>query len=90
MRNSVDQADEQTSGANKRTLLTGERATLVPEPGIGSNSAPKAAPSSPRRYVPRPAVKETTAPKTTQPPPAPRPTVEVIKGGKKEIQDFPS
>jgi len=89
MRNSVDQADEQTSGANKRTLLTGERATLVPEPGIGSNSAPKAAPSSPRRYVPRPAVKETTAPKTTQPPPAPRPTVEVIKGGKKEIQDFP-
>lgn len=90
MRNSVDQADEQTSGANKRTLLSGERATLVPEPGIGSNSAPKAAPSSPRRYVPRPAVKETTAPKTTQPPPAPRPTVEVIKGGKKEIQDFPS
>ena len=90
MRNSVDQADEQTSGANKRTLLTGERATLVPEPGIGSNSAPKAAPSSPRRYVPRPAVKETTAPKTTQQPPAPRPTVEVIKGGKKEIQDFPS
>jgi pilus assembly protein CpaB len=90
MRNSVDQADEQTSGANKRTLLTGERATLVPEPGIGSNSAPKAAPSSPRRYTPRPTVKETPAPKATQPPPAPRPTVEVIKGGKKEIQDFPS
>jgi len=89
MRNSVDQADEQTSGANKRTLLTGERATLVPEPGIGSNSAPKAAPSSPRRITPRP--KETApAPKAAQPAPAPRPTVEVIKGGKKEIQDFPS
>jgi pilus assembly protein CpaB len=90
MRNSVDQADEQTSGANKRTLLSGERATLVPDPGInGANTAPKAAPSSPRRVAPRPVVKE-TAPKATQPPPAPRPTVEVIKGGKKEIQDFPS
>jgi len=92
MRNSVDQADEQTSGANKRTLLNGERANLVPEPGInGSNSAPKAAPSSVRRYAPRPVAKESAAPKAaTQPPPAPRPTIEVIKGAKKEIQDFPS
>ena len=91
MRNSVDQADEKTSGANKKSLLLGERAMIVPEPGIGTNTAPKAAPSSPRRIAPRPVAKETnTAPKVTQPPPAPRPTVEVIKGGKKEIQDFPS
>jgi pilus assembly protein CpaB len=91
MRNSVDQADEQTSGANKRTLLNGERATLVPDAGIGSNSAPKAAPTSSRRFAPRPVPKETAAPKaSTQPPPAPRPTIEVIKGAKKEIQDFPS
>src|SRR6185437_11349879 len=92
MRNSVDQADEQTSGANKKTLLLGERALLVPEPGInGSGTAPKAAPSSPRRYAPRPVAKESAAPKAaTQPPPAPRPTIEVIKGAKKEIQDFPS
>ena len=59
MRNSVDQADEQTSGANKRSLLSGERAMIVPEPGIGSNSAPKAAPTSPRRIAPRPVAKET-------------------------------
>jgi pilus assembly protein CpaB len=92
MRNSVDQADEQTSGANKRSLLNGERATLVPDPGVGSNAAPKAAPSSARRYVPRAAAARETAPapKTTLPPTPPRPTVEVIKGGKKEIQDFPS
>jgi len=91
MRNSVDQADEQTSGANKRSLLNGERATLVPDPGInGSTAAPKAAPSSPRRIAPRPAAKETAAPKAATPPPAPRPTIEVIKGAKKEIQDFPS
>jgi pilus assembly protein CpaB len=91
MRNSVDQADEQTSGANKRSLLNGERATLVPEPGVsGSSSTPKAAPSSPRRIAPRPVAKETAAPKAATPPPAARPTIEVIKGGKKEIQDFPS
>jgi len=93
MRNSVDQADEQTSGANKRSLLSGERATLVPDAGIsGTNTTPKAAPSSPRRITPRPVARETApAPKAaTQPPTAPRPTIEVIKGGKKEIQDFPS
>ncbi len=90
MRNSVDQADEQTSGANKKSLLLGEKATLVPEPGIsGSATAPKAAPSS-RRAVARPAAKEPTAPAVTQPaPPPPRPTVEVIKGAKKETVDFP-
>jgi pilus assembly protein CpaB len=91
MRNSVDQADEQTSGANKRSLLSGERATLVPDAGInGSASAPKAAPSSPRRIAPRPVAKESAAPKAATPPPASRPTIEVIKGAKKEIQDFPS
>lgn len=90
MRNSVDQTDEQTSGANKRTLLNGERATLVPEPGAGNNSAAKPAPSSARRIAARPVVKETAQPKATQPPSPPRPTIEVIKGAKKEIQDFPS
>ena len=50
MRNSVDQADEQTAGANKQSLLSGERATIAPEPGM--NAAPKRE-SSPRRYVPR-------------------------------------
>jgi pilus assembly protein CpaB len=91
MRNSVDQADEQTSGANKKSLLLGERAMLTPDPGVNSNpSAPKAAPSSARRYTaPRPAAREAAAPvKVTQPAPPPRPTVEVIKGAKKETVDF--
>ncbi len=43
VRNSVDQSDEQTPGANKRTLLGGERGMLVPEPGLG-NPNPKPAP----------------------------------------------
>jgi pilus assembly protein CpaB len=91
MRNSVDQADEQTSGANKKSLLLGERAMLVPDAGVSSNSGTaKPAPTSPRRYTPRPAAKETNAlPKVSQPAPPPRPTVEVIKGAKKETVDFP-
>src|SRR5215207_4020500 len=90
MRNSVDQADEQTSGANKRSLLNGERAMIAPEPGIGSTSStPKAAPTS-RRTAPRPVVRDTNAaPKAATPPQPARPTVDVYKGAKKETVDFP-
>jgi pilus assembly protein CpaB len=90
MRNSVDQADEQTNGANKRTLLTGERAMIAPDPG--SSSTAKPAPSSAaRRTAPR-AVKESGNPapaKVSGPPPAPRPTVDVYEGAKKKTVDFP-
>jgi pilus assembly protein CpaB len=90
MRNSVDQADEQTDGANKRTLLTGEHATIAPEPG--TLDAPKPAPASTkRRTSPRPVPREmnTTAIKVSAPAPPPRPTVEVIEGAKKKTVDFP-
>ena len=91
MRNSVDQADEQTAGANKRTLLTGERAMIAPDPG--TSSAPKPAPSSGvRRSAPaRSTAREynTAAPKVSTPPPAPRPTVDVYEGAKKKTVDFP-
>lgn len=89
MRNSVDQADEQTPGANKQRLLSGERATIAPEPG--TSGEPKAAPARARRPAPRPAVTRdmnTTAVKVSTPPP-PRPSVEVIRGAKKETVDFP-
>lgn len=90
MRNSVDQADEQTAGANKRSLLTGERAMIAPDPG--TNSTPKPAPSSNvRRSAPRPA-RESNNPapvKVAAPPPAARPTVDVYEGSKKKTVDFP-
>jgi pilus assembly protein CpaB len=87
MRNSVDQADEQTTGANKRTLLSGERATIAPEPG--SATPPKTAPSSPiRRIAPKP-VRDPNATAKVNTPAPPRPSVEVIKGAKKETVDFP-
>jgi pilus assembly protein CpaB len=89
MRNSVDQADEQTAGANKRTLLSGERATIAPEPG--STTPPKTAPSSPiRRIAPRPVRDPNATAKVNTPAPPPRPSVEVIKGAKKETVDFPN
>lgn len=92
MRNSVDQADEQTPGANKQRLLSGETAMIAPEPG--TSAAPKPAPSAAmRRSVAArrtaTAPKEQTATKVSAPPPPPRPSVEVIKGAKKETVDFP-
>src|SRR5262245_28554668 len=93
MRNSVDQADEQTAGANKRSLLTGERAMIAPDPGTSSTAKP--APSSPvRRSAPaRSSAREynnAAQPKVNVPPPAARPTVDVYEGSKKKTVDFPS
>jgi pilus assembly protein CpaB len=87
MRNSVDQADEQTTGANKRTLLTGERATIAPDPG--TSAAAKPAPTSTRRFTPRPLIKDVPVARSAAPAPAARPTVEVIEGAKKKTVDFP-
>lgn len=86
MRNSIDQGDEITPGASKRTLLSGDRALPIPEPGVGGSSqpAPRAAARRPR---PRPAAAE-TAVKVSAPAPE-RPSIEVIRGSKKENVDFP-
>ena len=88
MRNSIDQGDEVTAGATKKTLLSGERALPIPEPGLGKD-APR--PSAPRRPRPRMAVASETAVKVNTPaPPAPaRPSIEVIEGSKKKNVDFP-
>src|SRR5262245_49917059 len=47
LRNSIDDDDEQTLGANRRTLLTGEQALPVADPG--SLKAERPAPPAPRR-----------------------------------------
>ena len=84
MRNSVDQGDEITPGANKSSLLSGERAQPVPEPGIAKETKP-----APVRRVRRPTVVN-TAMKVSVPAPAPeRPSIEVIEGAKKRNVDFP-
>ncbi len=89
MRNSVDQGDETTPGANKSSLLSGERAMPVPEPGIGGKDKKPATPTVTRR--PRPRIPANNAAKVAPvAPPAPaRPSVEVIEGSKKKNVDFP-
>ena len=90
MRNAIDQGDEVTSGATKKSLLSGERAQPVPDPGLdkGTSAAPRTN-SAPRRQRPHVASAE-TAVKANTPAPAPvRPSVEVIEGAKKKNVEFP-
>jgi pilus assembly protein CpaB len=89
MRNSVDQGDEVTPGANKSSLLLGEKALPVPEPGLGPKDGERPKSSAPRRSKPRVQSAAPTAAATTTAPTAPRPSIEVIKGAKKENVDFP-
>jgi pilus assembly protein CpaB len=96
MRNQIDQGDSQTNGQDKRSLLTGERATTIPEPGSLKSEQPKTETKSspaPRRqrvqmqpYV-EPA--QPSAPVSVAPPPPPRPSVEMIEGSKKRSVEFP-
>lgn len=88
MRNSVDQADERTTGANKTSLLSGDRAIPATDPGI--KEAPKPASAPVRRSVPKLPTRDTNvkAAKVTTPAP-PRPSIEVIEGAKKKTVDFP-
>lgn len=86
MRNSTDQGDEQTTGINKRSLLSGERAVPAPEPGSLKSEQPS----------PRPAPRRVRAQAQSKPAPvvAPvaevkRPSVEMIEGAKKRSVDFP-
>ena len=84
MRNSIDQGDEQTTGINKRSLLTGEQAAPAPEPGSLKSERPKSAPK------PRP-VRSHSEPKepVVAEPEKPRKSVEMIEGAKKRSVDFP-
>ena len=89
MRNSTDQDDEKTQGVDKRTLLGGEHAGIVPDPGSMKSEQPKP-PTPVVRAAPRiaPPVREVVKPATPAAPP-PRASVEVIEGAKKRNVDFP-
>ncbi|MDT7806889.1 MAG: pilus assembly protein CpaB [Acidobacteriota bacterium] len=95
LRNMIDQDDEQTPGADKRSLLTGEHAALSPEPGSLKSEQRAPAPQSRRApraqsfaREPRPAAAPAEASKP-QPTPQPRPNVEMIQGTKKSTVEFP-
>jgi len=87
MRSQIDQGDEQTTGINKRSLLSGEKATPAPEPGSLKSEQPKTESKPVRRAV-------TSTPKPVQtaapaPQPTPRAQVEMIEGAKKRNVEFP-
>ena len=94
LRNSIDQGDQQTLGANRRTLLTGEQALPVPKSGSLKDEQPKP-PPAPRRQIVRankkpPVAAKPVLPVSPTPTPAPRRiSVEVLEpGGKKRTVDF--
>ena len=94
LRNMIDQDDEQTQGADKQSLLGGERATTPPPPGSLKSEQTQPAPQ-PVRRAPRTQFPERVsqaapaeAPKP-QPPPPPRPNVEMIQGTKRSTVEFP-
>ena len=89
MRNSVDQGDETTPGANKSSLLAGEKALPIPEPGLGPKEGEKPKTSAPRRTKRVQSAAPVAVKATTPAPQAARPSIEVIKGAKKENVDFP-
>ena len=95
MRNSIDQGNSETTGVSKRSLLTGERATPVPEAGSLKSEQPEPKPAAPAprrmRVMADPVPAPVQAPAVTAPaePPPPRNTIEMIDGGKKRSVDFP-
>lgn len=99
LRNQIDQGDMKTNGVDKRSLLSGEHATPIPDPGSLKSEQPKIeTKSSPAPRRPRVRLEsfvdmsQTVAPVVVAPaaPLAPpRPSVEMIEGAKKRSVDFP-
>jgi pilus assembly protein CpaB len=96
LRNGIDQDDEQTKGADKKSLLTGEHATPAPEPGSlkSEQKTPPPASGQTFRRAPRPQPRVSQAAPAAeaakpQPAPPPRPNVEMIQGTKKSTVEFP-
>src|SRR5215213_3915509 len=82
MRNSTDQGDSQTTGINKRSLLSGEKANPLPEPGsLKSEQAETKPAPAPRRVrvEAAPAPVQPAPQQAPQPPPPPRHSIEMIK-----------
>ena len=87
MRNQIDHGDEQTSGVNKRSLLSGEAAMKAPEPGSLKSEQPKQEVTRPAVRRSAPVSKPAEAPAAPQA--TPRASVEMIEGAKKRSVDFP-
>lgn len=97
LRNTIDQTDEQTPGANKQSLLSGERALPVPEPGSLKSEQPARVAAAPAPVIHRrprgeskPRAEQKSSPAADVEPQAPpRPKIEMIQGSKKSTVEFP-
>jgi len=83
MRNSVDQQDEQTNGANRRSLLTGETMSPTSET-VAPGTQPKPAPVRRPAPHPKPVKTDSQTPKDVT-----RTSVEVFTGTKRTTVEFP-
>ncbi|MGH9938205.1 MAG: Flp pilus assembly protein CpaB [Blastocatellia bacterium] len=96
LRNSVDQGDERTPGANKSALLGGLRALSIPNvgPDVGPNAVAPGneengvTPRQPRGKA-RLVMPGVVAPGPTPAPVPARPSVEIYEGSKKKAVEFP-
>ncbi|HKQ73909.1 MAG TPA: Flp pilus assembly protein CpaB [Blastocatellia bacterium] len=92
LRNSVDQGDEQTPGANKSTLLGRSQALSVAV--VGPAAVPPGdegrveTPRQPRNRA-RPVMASVAEPPTAAAPAPARPSVEIYEGVKKRAVEFP-
>jgi pilus assembly protein CpaB len=86
MRNSIDQGNEQTTGINKRGLLSGERAMPAPEPGALKSEQVK---PNPKPFTRQPRAELKPAVENLPVVVPPRASVEMIEGAKKRSVDFP-
>lgn len=104
LRNSVDQGDQQTPGANKNTLLTGEQANPVPDVRPSSEATDKSvaaqrtagtrrsgryAQRNPARAVYAGISQKAELPAQAVAPPPKRNSVDVYEGAKRRAIDFP-
>lgn len=91
LRNSIDQNDEKTLGANKRTLLTGESA--LPVPDITAQKIGEAQPPKPKVRRAPPLMMNVGdrlgLPAATPTPAPPKAIIEVFEGTKKRTVNFP-
>ena len=91
MRNYGDQEATTTTGASKRSLLTGEPVSYAPRAAAPAPAQPKpaaTAPTGPIYMMPR-AEKQAPAPVAAQPQPPPSNSVELFEGAKKQKVIFP-
>ncbi|MGE0129710.1 MAG: Flp pilus assembly protein CpaB [Blastocatellales bacterium] len=89
LRNSIDQNDEKTAGANKRSLLTGEAARLIPDISSQKTAEPQTPKPRVRRVTPPLIMNIGDKPTTAATPAPPRNTLEVYEGTKKRTVNFP-